>query len=62
MNKATRTAQSDYITHAMRCTRCTTAARLPGAKRCRPGAELWRAYVDALPPPVRYDSDKRKPK
>ena len=60
MNKATRTAQSDYITHAMRCTRCTTAARLPGAKRRRPGAELRRAYTDALPPPVKYETDRRK--
>ena len=60
MKKATRTAQSDYIGHAMRCTRCTAAARLPGARRCRPGAELWRAYTDALPPPVQYDSDKRR--
>jgi len=34
----------------MRCPRCTTAARLPGAKRCRPGAGLWRDYLAALPP------------
>lgn len=60
MKKATRTAQSDYIGHAMRCTRCTAAARLPGASRCRPGAELWRNYLAALPPPVQYDSDKRR--
>ena len=60
MKKATRTAQAAYIAHAMRCTRCTTAARLPGAKRCRPGAELWRAYTDALPPPVKYETDRRK--
>ena len=51
---------TDYIAHAMRCTRCTAAARLPGARRCRPGAELWRAYLAALPPPVQYDSDKRR--
>ena len=49
---------SDYITHAMRCTRCTTAARLPGAKRCRPGAELRRDYLAALPEPVN-DSARR---
>ena len=62
MKKATRTAQASYITHAMRCPRCTSAARLPGAKRCRPGAGLWQQYLAALPEPVRYDSDKRKPK
>lgn len=62
MKKATRSAQASYIGHALRCTRCTAAARLPGAKRCRPGAQLWRDYTDALPPPVKYDSDKRKPK
>ena len=49
---------TDYIAHAMRCTRCTTAARLPGAKRCRPGAELWRDYLAALPEPVN-DSARR---
>ena len=54
--------QTAYITHAMRCPRCTAAARLPGAKRCRPGASLWQQYLAALPEPVRYDSDKRKPK
>ncbi|WP_293221651.1 hypothetical protein [Ottowia sp.] len=59
MKKATRAAQAGYIGHAMRCTRCTTAARLPGARRCRPGAELWQQYLAALPEPVRYDSDKR---
>ena len=46
---------NDYIAHAMRCPRCTAAARLPGAKRCRPGAGLWRDYLAALPPPVQYD-------
>lgn len=50
---------TDYIAHAMRCTRCTAAARLPGARRCRPGAQLWRDYLAALPPPVQYDTDKR---
>jgi len=49
---------TDYIGHALRCPRCTAAARLPGARRCRPGAELWRNYLAALPPPVQYDSDK----
>ena len=38
----------------------SAAARLPGASRCRPGAELWRAYLAALPPPVQYDTDKRR--
>ncbi len=60
MKKATRTAQASYITHAMRCTRCTAAARLPGAKRCRPGASLWQQYLAALPEPIRHDG-KRKP-
>ena len=51
---------TDYIAHALRCPRCTAAARLPGAVRCRPGAQLWQQYLDALPEPVRYDSDRRR--
>lgn len=58
MKKATRAAQAGYIGHAMRCPRCTAAARLPGARRCRPGAELWQQYLAALPEPVN-DSARR---
>lgn len=60
MNARTRAAQASYITHALRCVKCTAAARLPGAKRCRPGAQLWRDYLAALPESVRHDSDKRR--
>ncbi|MEZ5608048.1 MAG: hypothetical protein R3E52_13235 [Burkholderiaceae bacterium] len=51
---------TDYIAHAMRCIRCTAAARLPGAKRCRPGAQLWRNYTDALPEPINYSKTRPK--
>ena len=60
MKKATRAAQAIYITHALRCPRCTAAARMPGAKRCRPGAQLWQQYLAALPEPIKADGARRR--
>lgn len=60
MKKATRAAQASYISHALRCTRCTAAARLPGARRCRPGAQLWQQYLAALPEPINYSKTRPK--
>ena len=51
---------TDYIAHALRCTRCTAAARLPGAVRCRPGAQLWQQALAALPEPINYSKTRPK--
>ena len=45
------TALAAYLAHALHCPACTDTHRWPGASRCPAGADLWRAYLAALPRP-----------